>query len=1016
MSFSLADFFPKYPNIKKSPYPVMNSYEDVDFNQAIYSKKEFLELKLAKTEVKSPSERLFKHQRIISTYTSSHTPYDGIVLVHEMGSGKTLSLLGSIEQIKNENAGYKGALIITRNPRILRNIKKELADKFKQYSPEEYESRVLTEDETIRRINKLVGKYYTFNSFDEIQKTLSSMSDAEIVKTYSNMIIGIDEVHNLRQYEERKKTGGKEKSIQYNQIHRLMHLVKGCKKIIMSGTPMRDHPNEIAPVLNLILPLDKQLPVGKQFNEMYLYERDGVNYVKEDMKDDLKQYMKGRVSFLKSTVDVETQYVGRPIGDLKYTPVVPSYMSDFQTEFYNQSYKKDTAGKDIDDENIIEVEDDTEDGGTGVYSNSQQATLFVFPDGSYGLKGFKKYITKSESTTLSGTKKKVVSSFRLSREFEKLLRGSTVEETITNIRKYSALYANIIESILSTPDKLHFIYGSRVSGSGNILLGCLLDLVGYGRARGMEKTPALRYFVISSQTSSDKTTENIIKFFSSPNNMNGKFINVIIGSKIISEGLTIKNVQEIHIVTPHWNYSELSQAIARGIRLRAHEDLIKGGQEPIIRVYQHVDIPATGISIDLKRYELSEKKDIAMKDVERLIKESAFDCALTYDRNNISTEDGTRNCEYQDCNYRCDGIDDMDPQPDYSTYNLYYSSGNVGTIITRIMELFRKRFCYTIENLLKIIKDETTFNIFTAINKIIYENREVINPFGFVSYLREQNDLLFLVESLSSIPQYYPSNYAQHPAVSDELSYDGAFNNLLISKISSDTRNIARYITELPVNIQIAFIENAIISRNNNELNEVGEAVLNHYHVDDEDDDYRFQGKKYCLIEGVWEECQNDEPEIVIEEDEPEIDIEIENPYGYSGTYADDDFCIKKHMNDEDIKDPRYRSTGRACPKSWHIDELVNIAIKLQVQYKDSNKKFSGITTMTRARVLESLKLTKLKKMIEELKSHSDDDLRRALYFSSSKIIGCNAIRKWFEENDLLEYNSMCGVKGAKKK
>jgi hypothetical protein len=1014
MSFSLEDFFPKYPNIEKSPYPIMNPYEDRDFNQSIYSKKEFLELKLDKNEVKSPSERLFKHQRIISTYTSSHTPYDGILLVHEMGSGKTLSLLGSIEQIKTENAGYRGAVIITRNPRILKNIKKELADKFKQYSPEEYESRVLTEDETIRRINKLVGKYYTFNSFDEIQKTLSSMTDAEIVKTYSNMIIGIDEVHNLRQYEERKKEGGKEKSIQYNQIHRLMHLVKGCKKIIMSGTPMRDHPNEIAPVLNLVLPLDKQLPTGKKFNEKYLYQEDGVDYVKKDMKDELKEYMKGRVSFLKSTVDVETEYVGKPIGDLKYTPVVPSHMSEFQSESYTQAYKKDTSGKEIDDEDIIEFENDKEDGGTGVYSNSQQATLFVFPDGSYGLKGFKKYVKKTESSTLSGKKRKVISSFRLSKEFEQILRGNTVKETINNIRRYSALYADIIESILQTPDKLHFIYGSRVSGSGNILLGCLLDLVGYARARGMERTPALRYFVISSQTSSDKATENIIKFFSSSDNMNGKFINVLIGSKIISEGLTIKNVQEIHIVTPHWNYSELSQAIARGIRLRAHEDLIRAGQEPLIRVYQHVDIPKTGISIDLKRYELSERKDISMKDIERLVKESAFDCALTYNRNNISSEDGTRNCEYQECDYKCDGIDNMNPDPDYSTFNLYYSAGNVGMIITRIMELFRKRFCYTIPNLLRIIKDETVFNVFTSLNKIIYENREVVNPFGFVSYLREQNDLVFLVESLSSTPEYYPSNYAQHPAVSDELSYEGAFNNLLISKISSDTENLSRYIAELPENLQRDFIQNAILSRNIDELNDVGEAVLNHYHVDS--DDYKFEGKRYCLSGNIWEECQDEEPEIVIEQEEPEIEIEIENPYGYSGTYAEDDFCIKKHMKEEDIKDPRYKSTGRACPKSWHIDELVNIAIKLQVPYKDSNKKFSSISTMSRDMVLDSLKLTKLKKIVDELESHDVEDLRRAVYFSSSKIIACNAIRKWFAEHDLLEYNSMCGVKGAKKK
>ena len=101
---------------------------------------------------------------------------------------------------------------------------------------------------------------------------------------------------------------------------------------------------------------------------------------------------------------------------------------------------------------------------------------------------------------------------------------------------------------------------------------------------------------------------------------------------------------------------------------------------------------------------------------------------------------------------------------------------------------------------------------------------------------------------------------------------------------------------------------------------------------------------------------------------------------------------------------------------SWTLEKLVNIIIKLQVKYKDSNTKFSGITKMSRDTVLASLKLTKLKKMVDELASNTDEDLRRALYFSSSKTIACASIRKWFAENKLLQYSTDCGKPGAKKK
>ena len=83
-------FLPKYPNISaKNDSNLLNPYNG-DFYNTIYNKKEFRELKLEKTEaVPTQPGNLMKHQEIIARYMSSHTPYDGLLLFHEMGTGKT---------------------------------------------------------------------------------------------------------------------------------------------------------------------------------------------------------------------------------------------------------------------------------------------------------------------------------------------------------------------------------------------------------------------------------------------------------------------------------------------------------------------------------------------------------------------------------------------------------------------------------------------------------------------------------------------------------------------------------------------------------------------------------------------------------------------------------------------------------------------------------------------------------------------------------------------------------------
>ena len=79
------------------------------------------------------------------------------------------------------------------------------------------------------------------------------------------------------------------------------------------------------------------------------------------------------------------------------------------------------------------------------------------------------------------------------------------------------------------------------------------------------------------ETTTNKQITDLISRFNNPDNMNGEIINVIMGSRKISEGFSFKNIQVEDIHTPWYNYSETSQAIARGFRLGSHRALIDAG-------------------------------------------------------------------------------------------------------------------------------------------------------------------------------------------------------------------------------------------------------------------------------------------------------------------------------------------------------------------------------------------------------------------------------------------------------
>ena len=145
----------------------------------------------------------------------------------------------------------------------------------------------------------------------------------------------------------------------------------------------------------------------------------------------------------------------------------------------------------------------------------------------------------------------------------------------------------------------------------------------------------------------------------------------------MSEGVTLENVKEVHILDVHYNLGRVEQVIGRAIRMCKHQSVItKDNFFPQVNVYRYVVSlnSKDKLSSDEILYKKAEQKYLLVKKTERVIKEASFDCPLLLNGNKFPeeiekykncvepTEENVRKgkkicpaiCDFQTCDYKCD--------------------------------------------------------------------------------------------------------------------------------------------------------------------------------------------------------------------------------------------------------------------------------------------------------------------------------------------------------------------------
>ena len=939
-----------------------------------------------------------KYHNYVANGFLTHNTCSAFGLTEKIRNDEVDNLYNELNPDKETLNRIRGVIVLTRGKNLLKNLLNELVfvcSSEGKYIPEDYSQ--LTELEKVQRIKKMVSPFYSFYTFYNFSKIISKMTNEKISTLFSDHIIIIDEVHNISVKENEKE------NVQntYKEMHRFLHNINGGKILLLSGTPMRDTPDEISELLNLILPENNQLPTGKNFIEEYMYnyipegekEKDeNILLFREDKKDEFLEKIKGIFSYLSSRNSrVKKEYVG----DISVKNISPGTskgrgittftlktveMSEFQSKVYITALKKDQEKR-------------------GIYTNSRQATLFVSPDGEYGSKFFNgKYkkeisINPSENITIENPGLQSGKRFVLPQYIKKFLGSGSIDQRLENLKKYSASYHFVIDNILKNENKNSIVYCSFVKGSGAILFSLLLSYFGFSSATGNENTPGKRYAIFTNLTASERKIQRVINRFNKADNKEGKYIRVIIFSKIASEGLSFFNVRDIYVLTPFWNYADIAQAIARGIRRGSHNDLISSGINPDVKIYQMCSLPKTkknalNKSIDYIMYYKSAIKDISIKSVERLLKEGSIDCQLLYDVNYKNDAlDFSRECDYQICKYTCRGISRTDLKNDYidySTYNIYYSNPIVKKIKNFIKNNIGDKFIYNIDiDMIKqlsveeyIEESENTKGtenvnfyryIIAALYSIIIDNDAIYNKFGNISYIRGYKTKYF-IDILNNVKESIISDvYYMKNSV---ISMDCNFNNILstfedtfisdiiekmftiLSNKKSSENNQARVddiISSLPMYIKESLLENAIISNKLGKNTVLTNKILSYFSSFIEE----FNGKTIItyLVKDIGIIPYLDDNLEFKELSEEEIDIWKssktekkkgleENEYGYYGRIDKEKnkFLIIdmiKQKKSETIKagDKRRIYKGKDC-MFYTKNDLLEILSKFRDDYK----------------------------------------------------------------------------------
>lgn len=717
--------------------------------------------------------KIQSHQAFVARFIHPETPYRGILIMHGTGSGKTFASVSICENFKRQVAIYGTKMFILVPGPIL---KKQFSDDLVTictnyaYMPPELAARYPRLSHEEKRQARYVAfqaarKYYEIISYKSFHRRVlgEKIGDKRVqsmnhIEHLNNTVIIVDEAHSFTNNE-------------YGEaLRHIQSKSTNLRTILLTATPMKNVAEDIVDLLNFIRPLQDPIDKARVFqqeNNLVVLKKSGREY--------LQRMATGYVSFYRGAnpyTFAKKKDMGVVPDGLLYTPLIRCQMMDFQYKPY------------------LRVVADAND---SLDKKSQSVSNFVFPvidlknpdklvgvSGEAGLRMLlqqlhdsPKILREAIQRTLCPDEKDLGSIVQISRLYQ---RPSGKIFMMPHLRHFSAKFAECFTR-LSQLEGTAFVYSNLVRVGANLfqevmLANGFLEFKPRGDYTLLSNTRHYMYPVTYEEYDATKygpfkpatfmaivgTSEGgvsneipaekvdvIQRVFNSPENSKGEMLKVIVGSRVVNEGVTFENVKQVHLLDVHYHLGRVDQVIGRAIRQCRHMKVTTSENPfPEVEVYRYVVAhphEPNKLSREEEMYQRAELKFITVKQIERILIESAIDCPLNHAANQIA-EDIVRykncktveevlqdpslkkamcpaRCEFMDCRFRCgshtlnmshyDRTRNIYTQInkshlDFSTFSRSMAQQEIDFCKLAIKDMFRIRNEYTYLELEELVK------------------------------------------------------------------------------------------------------------------------------------------------------------------------------------------------------------------------------------------------------------------------------------------------------------------------
>jgi hypothetical protein len=651
-----------------------------------------------KTVINREHKSFFNHQDLVKRFMRV---YDKALVIHETGTGKAGTIINIVDGMIQDGIDKK-AYVFQPGPQTKEDFKKQIL-KLSSFAEEKFDTNMQSENINVRKyhIANNIRKYYNIETYNIFTTAIEkkNLSEEQIIEEFSDCYFFLDEIHRLRNQDQSDSGLDGDPENIYNTLWKIFHLAKRIKVVLLTATPMINSTDDFVPLLNLILPADKQLPSTWNYDyvnirQLEYYMRGYISYIK-NMDLGVQRVTRGeKINFIHTIKHSNDKTTIEPtIKEVKNNKII-TVKDDMKQPVTRLFEEKIPSSIEITQLEMIGLQRDTyiecvkRVKTRNFRVDETQISIAIFPDGSYGNAGFAKNIRFNydtyEFTPYFYSKFSVYDNIEEYDETGRVIninrRRKSNEDILEQIRRLSCKYYEFIKNEIIHPSfdsyldengsekkrkRCSFIYLDSVFGAGLIYFGLLLKLFGYEKydkpsvfkrtrqddgsfTENIEDFPKKKRFALV--TSKTHHIDSILELMNSEDNVDGDYIQILACSKLARDGINIFNIKAGYLFAPDWHESGMHQALSRFYRADSYLNLQKKypDEKILVEVFRFAsilkekDIEIIKKNVSLKDIVLEENEDVEddeeLKKAKKYISKLGINSTVDIDRYLLAEE------------------------------------------------------------------------------------------------------------------------------------------------------------------------------------------------------------------------------------------------------------------------------------------------------------------------------------------------------------------------------------------